>query len=52
MSDEAKAGGYRFSTISFEERLNLFKNIPEVDEVIVQNEMLYDNILRKSNLIM
>ena len=47
MSDEAKAGGYRFSTIPFEERLNLYKNIPEVDEVVVQSEMLYENILRK-----
>ncbi|HHT98052.1 MAG TPA: phosphoenolpyruvate mutase [Clostridiales bacterium] len=47
MSDEAKAGGYRFSTISFEERLNLFKNIPEIDEVVVQSEMLYENVLRE-----
>lgn len=47
MSDEAKVGGYRFSTIPFEERLNLFKNIPEIDKVVIQSDMLYENVLRE-----
>lgn len=37
----------RFPTVSFDERVRMVKDIPEVDEVIVQNETLYENTLRK-----
>ena len=30
----------RFSTISFEERVELVKAIPEVDEVIIQKDLM------------
>ena len=45
LSDEAMIKYNRFPTISFEERLELAKNIPGVDEVIVQDTVLYDNVI-------
>lgn len=34
----------RFPTVSFEERMQLVRSIPEVDEVVVQDEIMYDKI--------
>src|SRR5574344_754829 len=47
LCDAAMIRFNRFPTVSFEERVRMVKDIPEVDEVIVQNEILYENTLRK-----
>ena len=47
LCDAAMVRFNRFPTVSFEERLQMVKDIPEVDEVVVQNETLYENILRE-----
>ena len=35
----------RFPTVSIEERIKMLEEIPEVTQVVVQNEIMYDNIL-------
>lgn len=45
LSDEAMIRYNRFPTISFEERLKLVQEIPEVDHVVIQKEVLYDQII-------
>lgn len=35
----------RFPTISFEERVKLLENIPEVSRVVTQNSIMYDEII-------
>lgn len=47
LCDAAMIRFNRFPTVSFDERVSMVKDIPEVDEVIVQNETLYENTLRK-----
>ena len=47
LCDSAMVRFNRFPTVSFEERLQMVKDIPEIDEVVVQNETMYDNILRQ-----
>lgn len=47
LSDSAMIRFNRFPTISFEERINLVKNIPEVSNVVVQNDVMYDEIIKK-----
>ena len=47
LCDTAMIRFNRFPTVSFDERVRMVKDIPEVDEVIVQNETLYENTLRK-----
>jgi len=47
LCDRAMVRFNRFPTVSFEERLKMIEDIPEVDEVVVQNETLYENILRQ-----
>lgn len=47
LCDAAMVRFNRFPTVSFEERLQMVKDIPEVDEVVVQNETLYENVLRE-----
>ena len=47
LCDAAMIRFNRFPTVSFDERVRMVKDIPEVDEVIVQNETLYENTLRK-----
>ena len=37
----------RFPTVSFEERMKMIRNIPEVDEVIVQDQIMYDHVIKK-----
>lgn len=47
LSDEAAVQFDRFPTISFEERVQLVKDIDYVDEVVVQNEVSYETILKE-----
>lgn len=47
LCDSAMVRFNRFPTVSFEERLQMVKDIPEVEEVVVQNETLYENVLRQ-----
>ena len=47
MSDEAMIRFDQFPTISFEERYNLIKSIPEIDEVTIQDDVMYDTVLKK-----
>ena len=45
LSDEAMIAFNRFPTITFEERMQLVKDIPEVDRVVIQDEVMYDRII-------
>lgn len=47
LSDEAAVQFDRFPTISFEERVNLIKNIDLVDEIVTQQEVSYEIILKE-----
>lgn len=47
LSDEAAVQFDRFPTLSFEERVQLVKDIDYVDEVVVQNEVSYETILKE-----
>lgn len=47
LSDKAMIRYNRFPTISFEERLQLIRSIEGVSEVVVQEEVMYENILKK-----
>lgn len=44
LSDEAMVKFDRFPTISFEERVELIKAISDVDEVVCQEEIMYDGV--------
>jgi phosphoenolpyruvate phosphomutase / 2-hydroxyethylphosphonate cytidylyltransferase len=45
LSDKAMIRYDRFPTISFEERLEMIKNVEGVDDVVKQDDVLYDDIL-------
>jgi phosphoenolpyruvate phosphomutase len=45
LSDKAKIRSDKFPVIPFEERFEMIKKIDDVDEVVVQNNVLYDEIL-------
>jgi len=45
LSDKAMIRYDRFPTVSFEKRLETIKNVDGVDEVIKQDDVLYDNVL-------
>lgn len=45
LSDAAMIRYNRFPTITFEERMELVKNMEGVDEVIIQNDIMYDQII-------
>lgn len=45
LSDQAMIKFNKFPTVSFEERVELVKNIKGVSQVVVQNEVLYDQIV-------
>jgi len=45
LSDKAMIRYDRFPSLSFEERLEMIKNTKDVDEVVKQDDVLYDNIL-------
>lgn len=47
LSDEASIRFNRFPGVSFTERINMVKSIPGVDEVIIQNKVMYDEIIEK-----
>ncbi|MBE6662664.1 MAG: phosphoenolpyruvate mutase [Ruminococcaceae bacterium] len=45
LSDEALVRYNRFSTLPLAERVRLYASLDGVDEVIVQNDMLYDEVI-------
>jgi phosphoenolpyruvate phosphomutase len=45
LSDKAAVRYNRFTTIPENDRINLYRNIEGVDSVIVQNDMLYDDVV-------
>ncbi len=47
LSDRALIRYNRFPTISIEERITLYRSIDGVDDVIVQDDMTYDDIIEK-----
>ncbi len=47
LSDEAMVKFNRFPTISFEERMELIRNTPGVDRVVVQQDVMYDQIIEE-----
>ena len=47
ISDKAMIRFNRFSTISFEERMKLVEEIPEVSKVIVQDTIMYDDVIKE-----
>lgn len=47
LTDEAMIRFNRFPAISFEERVNLVKNIDGVKEVLIQKDIMYDEIITK-----
>ena len=47
LSDSAMIRYNRFPTLSFEERLNIFKSLDGVSEVIVQEDIMYDSVIEK-----
>lgn len=47
LSDEAMVKFNRFPTISFEKRIEMIKNIPGVNEVVTQTDIMYDQIIEK-----
>lgn len=44
LSDQAMIRYNRFPTVDFEQRIQMIKDIPEVDRVIVQQDIMYDQI--------
>lgn len=47
LSDAAMVRYSRFPLVSFEERKKLLADIPEVNQVVVQDDVMYENILRE-----
>lgn len=47
LTDEALIRYNRFPTVSLEERIKLYKSLDGVEEVVVQDDMLYDGIIKK-----
>lgn len=47
LSDEAMVRYNRMSSISYEERMQLVRNIEGVDEVVVQDDVMYDKVIDK-----
>lgn len=47
LADEAAVRYNRFPTIGFEERLDLARGIDGVDEVVVQSDIMYDDVVAK-----
>ena len=45
LSDEAMVKFNRFPTISFEERIQIVKDIEGVSRVVIQNEIMYDAVI-------
>ena len=47
LSDKALIRYNKFPTISLEERIKLYENLDGVDEVIVQNDIMYDDVIQR-----
>lgn len=47
LSDAAMIRYNRFPTISFEERMKLIQQMDNVDEVVVQNDIMYDKVFEE-----
>lgn len=47
MSDSAMVRFDRFPTISLEDRMEMFRQIPEISQVVIQNDVMYENILKE-----
>jgi len=47
LSDEAMVRYNRMSSISYEERMLLVRNIEGVDEVVIQDDVMYDKVIDK-----
>lgn len=47
LSDAAMIKFNRFPTVDFEERIRIVKEIPEVDNVVIQDDVMYDSIIEK-----
>lgn len=47
LSDKAMIRYRRFPTVGFEERLQMARTLEGVDEVVVQEQVMYDEIVRK-----
>jgi len=45
LSDQASIRYNKFPTISQDERIKLYRSLEGVDEVVVQNDMMYDDII-------
>lgn len=45
LSDEASIRYNKFPTISQEERVKLYRSIDGVEEVVIQNDMMYDDVI-------
>ncbi len=45
LSDEALIRYNKFPTISQNERIRLYRNLDGVEEVVIQNDMLYDDVI-------
>ena len=46
LSDQAMIRYNKFPTIAFEERIKLVKDLDGVDQVVIQNEIMYDEIFK------
>lgn len=47
LSDAAMIRYNRFPTVSFEERKKMLEEIPEISEIVVQHEVMYEKILKE-----
>lgn len=47
LCDSAMVRYNRFPSVSFEERVKMVKDIPDVDEVVTQNTIMYDEIVER-----
>lgn len=45
LSDRATLKYNRFPTVSFEERMDMVRRLPEVSNVVVQDEIMYDQVI-------
>ena len=48
LSDRASIRYNRFPTISEKDRIALYESIDGIDSVILQNDMLYDDVIRQA----
>jgi len=47
LSDEASIRYNRFPTVKFAERVELYHSIPGVDEVVIQNDIMYSDVIEQ-----